>query len=71
MACAEQGEGCTIRGRDLFLIEAVGSTPALADAATVAHGYTGAVLKAPRPQAGKLYLRLRDAPDSVVVLPVA
>ncbi|MEC8033742.1 MAG: hypothetical protein VX205_01980 [Pseudomonadota bacterium] len=71
VACAEQGEGCTIRGRDLFLIEAVGSTPALADAATVAHGYTGAVLKAPRPQAGKLYLRLRDAPDSVVVLPVA
>jgi len=28
-------------------------------------------LKAPAPRDGKLYLRLRDAPDSVVTLPTA
>jgi hypothetical protein len=71
VACADKAEGCTIRGRDLFLIDAVGATPALDSAAQVAHGYTGSALKAPVPQDGKLYLRLRDAPDSVVMLPVA
>ena len=69
VTCATVAEGCTISGRDLFLIEAVGATATLNDAATVAHGYTGAVLKAPLPTAGKLYLRLRDAPGDVVMLP--
>ncbi|MBJ7445764.1 MAG: hypothetical protein JHD32_15985, partial [Sphingobium sp.] len=48
-----------------------GATPTLDQAAQVAHGYTGSALKAPAPQDGKLYLRLRDAPDSVVTLPAA
>nr|WP_254913914.1 hypothetical protein [Sphingobium sp. Z007] len=71
VACAAMAEGCTITGRDLFLIDAVGATPTLDQAAQVAHGYTGSALKAPAPQDGKLYLRLRDAPDSVVTLPAA
>ncbi|MEC3947989.1 hypothetical protein [Sphingobium sp. HWE2-09] len=71
VACAAKAEGCTIKGRDLFLIDAVGATPTLDQAAQVAHGYTGSALKAPAPQDGKLYLRLRDAPDSVVTLPTA
>ncbi len=71
VACAAKADGCTITGRDLFLIDAVGATPTLDQAAQVAHGYTGSALKAPAPQDGNLYLRLRDAPDSVVTLPAA
>ena len=71
VACEDKAVGCTIKGRDLFLIDAVGATPALDQAAQVAQGYTGSALKAPAPQDGKLYLRLRDAPDSVVTLPAA
>nr|WP_272800562.1 hypothetical protein [Sphingobium sp. AntQ-1] len=71
VSCAAKADGCTITGRDLFLIDAVGATPTLDQAAQVAHGYTGSALKAPAPQDGKLYLRLRDAPDSVVTLPAA
>lgn len=71
VTCEAGAGGCTITGRDLFLIDAVGATPTLDQAAQVAHGYTGSALKAPAPQDGKLYLRLRDAPDSVVTLPAA
>ncbi|WP_452656270.1 hypothetical protein [Sphingomonas bisphenolicum] len=71
VACEAKADGCTITGRDLFLIDAVGATPMLDQAAQVAHGYTGSALKAPTPRDGKLYLRLRDAPDSVVTLPAA
>ncbi|EQB18341.1 hypothetical protein [Sphingobium lactosutens] len=69
--CEDGAAECTIRGRDLFLIDAIASGPALANAVTVAHGYTGSVVKAPRPQAGKLYLRLRDAPEGLAVVPTA
>ncbi|MCI4592319.1 hypothetical protein MOK15_19825 [Sphingobium sp. BYY-5] len=71
VVCETKSNGCTIRGRDLFLIDAVGTMPTLDQAAQVAHGYTGSALKAPTPQDGKLYLRLRDAPGSVVTLPAA
>ncbi|SER43073.1 hypothetical protein SAMN05518866_1113 [Sphingobium sp. YR768] len=71
VSCEAKADGCTIKGRDLFLIDAVGGTPTLDQAAPVAQGYTGSTLKAPVPQDGKLYLRLRDAPDSVVTLPAA
>jgi hypothetical protein len=71
VACDAGATGCVIKGRDLFLIDAVGSTPTLDQAAQVAHGYTGSALKVPAPQDGKLYLRLRDAPGSVVTLPAA
>jgi hypothetical protein len=70
VACEGGSAGCVLKGRDLFLIDAVGSTPALDQAAQVAHGSTGSSLKVPAPQDGKLYLRLRDAPGSVVTLPV-
>ncbi|WP_443018526.1 hypothetical protein [Sphingobium sp. Leaf26] len=69
VACEEKATGCTIKGRDLFLIDAVGTTPTLDQAAQVAQGYTGSALKAPATRDGKLYLRLRDAPDSVVTVP--
>ena len=71
VACEGDAQACTIRGRDLFLIDAVGATSSLDQASQVAQGYTGSALKAPAPLDGKLYLRLRDAPDSVVTLPAA
>lgn len=71
VACEAKEGDCTIRGRDLFLIDAVGTTPNLDQAAQVAHGYTGSALKVPAPRDGKLYLRLRDAPANVVTLPAA
>lgn len=71
VACEDKAAGCTIRGRDLFLIDAVGTNPTLDHAAQVVQGYTGSALKTPAPQDGKLYLRLRDAPDNVVTVPAA
>ncbi|WP_304537147.1 hypothetical protein [Sphingobium cyanobacteriorum] len=71
VACEGKAQGCMIKGRDLFLIDAVGTTPTLDQAVQVAHGYTGSALTIPAPRDGTLYLRLRDAPDSVVTLPAA
>ncbi|MET0238408.1 MAG: hypothetical protein ABW184_00795 [Sphingobium sp.] len=66
--CKGQDKACTIRGRDLFLIEAIGVTAKLDRAVQVANGYTGSVLKAPAPVGGRLYIGLRDAPDGIVTL---
>jgi hypothetical protein len=67
----DAGHGCTLRGRDLFLIDAVGATPTLDGAVQVAHGFTGSTLQTPAPHEGKLYLRLRDAPGHVMSIPAA
>jgi hypothetical protein len=69
--CAGGGTpGCTLRGDGLYLIAAVSPTRALDQAVPVPQGYTGATLAAPAAVDGSLYLRLRDAPDDVVTLPV-
>jgi hypothetical protein len=64
------GEGCSVCGRDLFLIEAIGPTPSPDQAIQVAHGYTGATLTTSASKDAFLYLWLRDAPDHVVRLPI-
>lgn len=69
VAC-DRTQGCALRGHDLFLIDAVGSTPTLEGATQVAHGFTGETLTTPLPREGKLYLRLRDAPDRVLSITV-
>ena len=56
LTCPEAGERCTLAGTKLFLIAAVGGT-------AVPDGFTGNTLDVPRPSAGALPLRLRDAPD--------
>ena len=68
---AERDANCTIRGSDLFLIDAVGLSPALDPAVNVAQGFTGSALQVPAARDGKFYLRLRDAPGAPVVLPVS
>lgn len=64
------GEGCSVRGHDLFLIEAIGSTSSLDQATKVAHGYTGSTLTTAVPKDGVLYVQLRDAPDHILRLPI-
>ena len=59
-------EECTLSGQSLFLIESVAATPSFEKQVPVPQGFTGSALKVPVPQAGKLYLKLRDAPDQVV-----
>ncbi|MGO4166688.1 hypothetical protein [Novosphingobium sp. YAF33] len=66
---AAAGTPCTLTGRDLFLIGSVSAEPTFAQPAAVPTGFTGSSLPVPRPVAGKLYLRLRDAPDTAVALP--
>ncbi len=60
---------CTLRGEDLFLIEAVAPTRAFTDAVAVPDGFTGPAIEVARPADGALYLRLRDAPGRIVALP--
>jgi hypothetical protein len=61
---------CTVTARSLFLVDAIGADAGFAKAATVPPGYTGATLTVPRPADGLLHLRLRDAPQATVMLPV-
>ncbi|MBH0114690.1 hypothetical protein I5E68_17210 [Novosphingobium sp. YJ-S2-02] len=59
---------CTLRGRDLFLLDAVGKGSEMTGAVKVSPGFTGAAIAVPQPGADGLGLRLRDAPESVVTL---
>lgn len=69
VSCA--GQDCTIKGRDLFLIDAVDGAPGFEKPTVVAQGFTGSSLSVPVPKDGKLYIRLRDARDQAVVLDVS
>ncbi|MGF7148985.1 hypothetical protein FHS96_002627 [Sphingomonas zeicaulis] len=66
-------ENCEIRGSRLFLIDAVSATPDFSGANRVPQGFTGGVFTGPLAADGKLYLRLRDAPELVhsIVVPAA
>lgn len=66
-----EGRDCTIKGRDLFLIDAVDGAPGFEKPTVVAQGFTGSSLSVPVPKDGKLYIRLRDARDQAVVLSVS
>lgn len=59
---------CTLTGRKLFLLDATGADPALAGARSVPSGFTGRALEVPGAAGQPLYLRLRDAPGSVIAL---
>lgn len=63
-----EAQTCTIKGHDLFLIDAVDGAPGFEKLTTVAQGFTGSSLSVPLPKDGKLYIRLRDAKDQAVIL---
>lgn len=66
LACPAEGPSCTLAGNDLFLIAAIGDKPDLAGATLVPPGFVGSSIALPRPAGKTLYLRLHDAPESVV-----
>ena len=68
---ADRKKPCALSGSNLFLIDALSATPDFGAPVQVPAGYTAATLEAPRPTAGKLYLRLHDDPDVVNVVTLA
>jgi hypothetical protein len=71
IACDSGGSlPCTLTGRNLFLLDAVAADADFTRAASVQPGFTGSSLKVPRPADGALHLRLRDAPQAKVTLPM-
>lgn len=61
-------DACTLSGQSLFLIDSVSGTTGFEKPVQVPQGFTAGTLKVPAPQGGRLYLKLHDAPDQVVVL---
>ncbi|WP_294324459.1 hypothetical protein [uncultured Sphingomonas sp.] len=57
---------CTVTGRDLFLVAAIGTSPDMAGAATLPGGFVGTSVSIPRGGDGTLYLKLHDAGDAVL-----
>lgn len=66
--CGPAPAGCVLRGRDLFLIDAISATPGFQQPTAVTPGFTGSTLTTPAALGDRLYVRLRDAPDQVVSL---
>ncbi|MBB5985877.1 hypothetical protein [Sphingobium lignivorans] len=71
VACPSEGGDCRLEGRDLFVIAAIADDALFARPVTVPDGFVGTSLSLPRPQGDSLYLRLHDAPESVVRLRLA
>ncbi len=69
----EATQPCTLTGSNLFLLQAISTTPDFSDPVPVPDGYTGESLAVPHPAAGTLFFKLRDDPGSVdsAVLPTS
>jgi hypothetical protein len=63
-SCASAG-GCRLAGENLFLVAQVAQDAEFNSGVTTPEGFTGASLSVPRPQAGRLYIRLRDDPSVI------
>jgi hypothetical protein len=63
---------CTVTGSDLFLLQAVSTSPDFSNPVAVPDGYTGDALTVPHPAADTLFLKLRDDSKSIdsAVVPV-
>lgn len=58
---------CSLRGSNLFLLDALSTDSAFTHATRVPDGFTEQVLEIPHPMHGKLYVRLRDDPRAADV----
>ena len=65
LTCPVGGTGCTLGGRDLFVVAAFSGSADFAQSTQVPLGFVGTRLSLPKPAAKMLYLRLHDAPDSI------
>jgi hypothetical protein len=52
----------------LFLLDSVSADPDFNHMVKVPEGFTGSTLVVPHPSAGRLYVKLRDAPTIVNLL---
>ena len=59
---------CALAGSDLFLIDALSSSPDFRAPTAVPEGFTASALETPRPAAGKLYMKLHDDPTVINVV---
>jgi hypothetical protein len=59
---------CTLTGTNLFLATSIAATPDFNNATNVPPQFTGTQLNVPHPTTGVLYLKLRDAPETVQTL---
>lgn len=64
------GASCSLAGARLFLVAAVAPEESFAKPVTVPLGFVGDTIDVTRPAAGTLYVKLHDAPDDVVKLPM-
>jgi hypothetical protein len=66
IVCPEDAaKPCRLEGSDLFLISALSADEKFTAPVVVAEGFAGGAITVPRPNGALLYLKLRDAPDSV------
>lgn len=63
IACTDR---CTVTGRDLFLLRAIGATADMREATVLPGGFVGTTVVVPAPAEGMLYLQLHDAADAVL-----
>lgn len=68
LSCPDSTGECTLAGRDLFLVTAVGDTPDLAKAVVLPPGFVGSSVAVPRPAGHALYIRLADAPGAIATV---
>ncbi len=57
---------CTVTGRDLFLLRAIGGRADMAEATVLPGGFVGTTVTAPAAGEGTLFLQLHDAADAVL-----
>ncbi len=65
-------KSCRLEGSDLFLIDSLSSDDKFTSPIVVTEGFAAKSISVPRPNGTLLYLKLRDAPDSVdrILVPV-
>ena len=62
---AAPDQQCRLSGANLYLVDAVASDPSFSNPVQVPDGFPGYALPVPHPQAGELYVKLRDDPTVV------
>jgi hypothetical protein len=69
LACV-RGKECRIRGNRLFLIRAIGTTPGFQQIQNVPDGFVATEIETRPTPDGRIFLRLRDAPQAAAIVAV-
>lgn len=71
LSCPVGEAPCRLTGSSLFLLDSVASDGSFQQPVVVPQGFTGTTIDVPRPHDGKLFVRLRDAPNISAEIAVA